>query len=322
MDIIWDMVTRMKGRCLSLAVILTALTLPVQEDAKPALLSLPFDEDAAKGSQHAWSEFLVMASILNSDFEIELILIPPGVFTMGFSPDGHVKYVDQMPHSVQISRPFYLSRTEVTQNQWYELMRFAPWDEQEYVYTGESFPASFVSYIDAVEFCNRLSLKTGLNPYYHISGKSIEITGSNGFRLPTEAEWEYACRAGSESEWQFQNENGPLDKYAWFNKNAYNAGEPYPHRVAQKSANAFGLYDMHGNVWEWCFDWYGPYAQNAESDPTGRKDPDDVHRRVIRGGSYSSDAISCRSFNRSSLRQVAQTAGVGFRVARNVDDEK
>jgi formylglycine-generating enzyme required for sulfatase activity len=153
-----------------------------------------------------------------------------------------------------------------------------------------------VSHDDAVEFCRRLSKQEGVE-----------------YRLPTEAEWEYACRAGTTTAYSFGDGDAKLGQYAWYDKNAWDIGEGYAHRVGQKLPNRWGLYDMHGNVQEWCQDWYGPYgSEKVVSDPAG---PAEGGRRVLRGGSFSNQS----SFVRSALRElhpVYRYLTNGFRAAR------
>jgi formylglycine-generating enzyme required for sulfatase activity len=237
-----------------------------------------------------------------------MILIPAGVFTMG-SPasDSDAKF-DEKPHRVTISRPYYLGETEVTQGQWKAVMKTEPWKGEEYVREGDNYPATYISWEDATEFCRRLNAQEGRE-----------------YRLPTEAEWEYACRAGSTARYSFGDEPTNLSEYGWFKDNADNVGEQYAHLVKQKRGNAFGLYDMHGNVLEWCSDWYeedpsavvNPFVNNAQQtwrmvDPVG---PKDGSSRVIRGGSWGLVAANCRSASRHGFVPSGRGNYLGFRVA-------
>ena len=150
---------------------------------------------------------------------------------------------------------------------------------------------------DAEAFCRRLSQREG-----------------RVYRLPTEAEWEYACRAGTTTAFQFgENESG-LAEYGWYKENTYDVGERYAHEVGQKKPNAWGLHDMHGNVWEWCTDWfnYDYYDVSPVDDPPG---PASGTSRVVRGGSWGCDAFRCRSAYRSLLPADTRYDFVGFRVA-------
>jgi formylglycine-generating enzyme required for sulfatase activity len=148
-----------------------------------------------------------------------------------------------------------------------------------------------------VEFCRRLSKQ-----------EDVE------YRLPTEAEWEYACRAGTTTAYSFGDDESKLGQYAWYRKNAWDIGEEYAHRVGQKLPNPWGLYDMHGNVWEWCQDWYGPYgSEKVVSDPMG---PAQGEGRVLRGGSFSYLSSVVRSASRYYNLPVYRSDSLGFRAAR------
>jgi len=176
-----------------------------------------------------------------------------------------------------------------------------PWKGEKFVIEGENYPATFVSWTKAVEFCQRLSKQ--------------EEKQSRKYRLPTEAEWEYACRAGTRTKYSFGEDEGKLSEYAWCNTNAKNAGESYAHEVGQKKANGNGLYDMHGNVSEWCSDVYDPkyYANSEKVDPilvTSSK-----KARVTRGGNWFGTQAFCRSAARDGegLPQFVSSA-LGFRL--------
>ena len=204
-------------------------------------------------------------------------------------------------HLVKITQPYYLSSCEVTQQQYEKVMETCPWEGQPLVKEGPNYAASYVTWDDAVEFCRRLSEQE-----------------SEAYRLPTEAEWEYACRAGTKTTWNFGDDDEQLDDYAWYDANAYQDGEQYTHRVGRKLPNAWGLYDMHGNVWEWCQDWYARYdAKRKESvDPTG---PERGSHRVWRGGSFAEAAENTRSATRLSFDREDYHPEylAGFRVVRN-----
>ena len=190
----------------------------------------------------------------------------------------------------------------------------------------EKRPVEEVTWYDAVEFCNKLSVLEGLETVYTISGWTTEngypIRGAavtadfskNGYRLPTEAQWEYACRAGSTGDYSkdiLGNEvtYTNLGEYAWYYANT----NLRTHEVGKRTANAFGLYDMHGNVYEWCWDWYGAYPSAAETDYVGASSGTD---RVYRGGYYFDIALRLRSAYRSYLDPDIRVDGIGFRLAR------
>ena len=159
----------------------------------------------------------------------------------------------------------------------------------------------YVSWDDAIAYCKKLSEKEGKK-----------------YRLPTEAEWEYACRAGTETRWSFGDDEKVLGNYAWYDKNAWDIGEEYAHQVALKKPNAFGLYDMHGNVYEWCHDYYEEdyYKQSPEKDPTG---PTSGSSRVLRGASWNHDARGTRSASRGGNVADRPSGSGGFRLVRELD---
>ena len=230
---------------------------------------------------------------------MQLRLIPAGEFLMGSPLTERGRDDAEEQHRVRITKPYYLGVTEVTQGQWKSVMGTEPWSGKSYVRGGSDYPATYVPWTEAVEFCKKLSQREG-EPY----------------RLPTEAEWEYACRAGSKTAYSFGDAASSLKDYEWFRDNADHAGEDYAHRVAQKRANAFGLYDMHGNVWEWCADWYDKdyYGKSPLSDPTG---PDSSSFRVVRGGCWYAPSHVCRSAFRARGLTDYRTSSLGFRVLRS-----
>jgi formylglycine-generating enzyme required for sulfatase activity len=237
---------------------------------------------------------------------IELVLIPPGEFMMG-SENGNA---DEKPvHRVTIGTGFYLGKYEVTQAQWQAVMGNRP-----SYFKGDNLPVERVSWNDGHEFVQRLNQRNDGYVY----------------RLPTEAEWEYACRAGTTGDYA-----GPLDSLAWYGNNP---GQHYldvapiwntdpddygkqltdnrnqTHPVGTKQANAFGLYDMHGNVWEWCQDFYDDnyYRHSPSTDPQG---PSSGYTRVLRGGSWFYAANFLCSAYRIAYGPGVRNINVGFRVA-------
>ena len=174
-----------------------------------------------------------------------------------------------------------------------------------------------VSWFDAIKFCNALSLKENLPPYYEIDGETVRIRSGTGYRLPTEAEWEYACRAGSKTKYSFGDNGAALGQFAWFDGNSQVDNQYTTHPVGQKSPNKFGLFDMHGNVWEWCWDYYAEdtYKNKTLShvDPTG---PSTGTSRVLRGGSDFYDAADLRAADRIWDGPAYRDRTDGFRPAR------
>ena len=216
----------------------------------------------------------------------QFVLVAAGRFGMG-SETGDA---DERPvHQVTISRAFYLQKTEVTQAQWQAVMGTNP---SSFTACGPSCPVERVSWDDVQQFIERLNQATGLQ-----------------YRLPTEAEWEYAARAGTTGDY---GGTGVLSQMGWTSENSGNTLHP----VGHKQANAWGLHDMHGNVWEWVQDWYdaGYYARSLGSDPPG---PPTGQYRVLRGGSWLNDASNARSANRYNFTpDHRNSSSVGFRLAR------
>ena len=221
---------------------------------------------------------------------MEFVLIPAGSFEMGCGSSESESNCDadeQPRHSVRISRPFYLGKYEVTQRQWEAVMGSNPSEFRD-----SNRPVEMVSWEDVQEFIKKLNAKEGHTRY----------------RLPTEAEWEYAARAGSTAAYAFGNDKDLLGNYAWYNGNS--GGET--HAVGQNQSNARGLYDMHGNVWEWVQDWSGDYSGGTVVDPGG---PEEGEDRMLRGGSWDGDAKLCRSAGRVWARPKARFNNLGFRLA-------
>ena len=303
---------------------------------KPAIA--PFDAEQAKKHQEEWGTFLKMPVEYTNSIGMEFRLIPPGEFTMGYADaekDGGKDWAanpDEQPlHEVEITRPFLFSATEVSQQQFEETTgrnpsAFAAKGAQAEVVKGldtGNLPVESVSWYDAIEFCNKLSEQQGLKPYYELAypvrakDGSIGIAdvkelGGPGYRLPTEAEWEYACRAGTDTRYYFPFNYGTLPQY---NTSANTAAER-PHDVRDRKPNAFGLHDMHGNVFEWCGDWFGEYTQEAARDPKGTAEGTE---RVMRGGSYNYLIQYHRSAFRGRVQPGSRQNNVGFRVARTIE---
>lgn len=214
---------------------------------------------------------------LSNGAEIEMIWIEPGTFMMG-SPDSELgRSSSESPqHRVTISSGFYLGKYEITQWQWEAVMATQPWAGKEYVQEGLGNPAVYISWDDVQAFVHQLN----------------QAAGDSLYRLPTEAEWEYACRAGSTTRWSFGDDELGLWDYAWYMDSASNLGLEYAQPVGTKLPNSWGLFDMHGNVWEWCQDWYGRYPSESQIDPTG---PSTGSFRVIRSGEFSTSARVTRS---------------------------
>jgi formylglycine-generating enzyme required for sulfatase activity len=216
---------------------------------------------------------------------IAMVSVPGGEFLMG--DDGGEE--DERPaHKVRVDA-FYMDKYEVTQKSYEELMGANPSK-----YKQPERPVEQVSWFNAAKYCNMRSLREGLTPCYDLEALKCDF-GVDGYRLPTEAEWEYACRAGTTSPYSFGRDPAGLAACAWFKKNSQSATHP----VGQKRPDPWGLHDMHGNVAEWCHDAYdgGYYKQGASDNPTG---PASGEERVLRGGSWAAAEEACRSSARSS----------------------
>ena len=249
----------------------------------------------------------VPGSVLENSIGTKLVLIPAGEFLMGSPESDTSADSDERPqHRVRLSRPYYLGKYEVTQREWKAVMGTEPWKGKEYVREGDDYPAAYISHEDAEAFCRRLS------------ALPAEKAAGRVYRLPTEAEWEHGCRGGNRqaTKYHFGDSDADLDKYAWYDKNALDIGEKYAHRVGQKLANGYGLHDTHGNVAEWCSDWYASdyYASAAASgsDPAG---PPEGSARVLRGGCFAFPAVLCRPALRYWLAPSIRDNILGFRLA-------
>ncbi|MDA3790869.1 MAG: formylglycine-generating enzyme family protein [Desulfobacula sp.] len=219
---------------------------------------------------------------------MEFKLINPGSFMMGSPRNEANRDDDEVQHKVTLTKSFYMQTTEVTQAQWYSVMGSNP---SRFSNCGGDCPVEEVSWDDVQQFIINLNEKENTQKY----------------RLPTEAEWEYASRAGASTAYCYGDSPDQLVYYGWFGKNS--GGKTHP--VAQKKVNKWGLYDMHGNVYEWCLDWNGNYPPGAEIDPKG---PSSEGTRVSRGGSWSSNARSCRSADRYGLTPDYRNYRLGFRL--------
>ena len=267
---------------------------------------------------------------------IKMVWIPAGNFEMGQTG------VATPAHGVTLTNGFYMGIHQITQKQWNEIMETTIQEQEAFTSlglygVGDNYPMYYVNWYEAVIFCNKLSVLEELTPAYSIDGETdpekwiddygeipatwdainrddwdkIQIDpNSEGYRLPTEAQWEYACRAGTTTlyYWGDETEVATVGAHAWYSSNASSTQE-----VGTKQVNAFGLYDMHGNVWEWCWDWYGAYTDTAKEDPTGASSGSG---RMLRGGSWGNSVEVLQSANRLSSDPNGRGLNFGFRVAR------
>jgi formylglycine-generating enzyme required for sulfatase activity len=243
-----------------------------------------------------------------------MVRIQGGTFLMGSPSSEAGRDNNETRHQVTVGS-FYMGKYEVTQREWTAVMGNNPSS-----FKGDNLPVENVSWYDAVEFCNRLSQREGLTPAYTRNGDTVTWNrNADGYRLPTEAEWEYACRAGTTTPFNTGN-NISTNTANWNGNYPYSNGSKGVYREKTVAAgsfppNAWGLYDMHGNVWEWCWDWYGAYTAGARTDPVGAVTG---AARVLRGGSCYSSAVDLRSALRRYGTPSGPSGTLGFRLVRGL----
>ena len=254
--------------------------------------TLPTEESFTSWKKEYKNKIVVVNGI-----SFKMIYIEAGTFIMGATEEQAGASANESPaHQVTLTKDYYLGETEVTQALWYAVMGQKPTsDGSAWSSTyglGDNYPAYNISWNDCQEFISKLNQLTGLT-----------------FRLPTEAEWEYAARGGNKATTQtLYSGSNTIGDVAWYDGNSSSS----THAVAGKSANALGLYDMSGNVWEWCNDWYGSYSSSPQTDPTG---PASGSYRVLRGGSWYYSATNCRIANRYSSAMTNRILSHGMRLA-------
>jgi formylglycine-generating enzyme required for sulfatase activity/tRNA A-37 threonylcarbamoyl transferase component Bud32 len=259
------------------------------------LVHKPSDREALALKKRIAVFFILSKTLaldLGKGVTLKLVLIPAGKFQIGSPKTETNRNNDEGPQrEVTISKPFYMGITEVTQSQWKAVMGTDRSGDK----SGSNNAVSHISWSNANKFCKVLSKKTGRK-----------------VMLPTEAQWEYACRAGSKTAYSFGDDSSKLGNYAWYTKNAWDIGKQYPHAVGRKKPNAWGLYDMHGNVLEWCSHFYdaNSYSKAKNVDP---ENTTKGWRRVQRGGSFLLGLGACRSADRS-WNSGATAIDFGFRV--------
>jgi formylglycine-generating enzyme required for sulfatase activity len=239
------------------------------------------------------------------DGPLTMIELPGGQFLMGSPDTDELADPDEKPQHMVTVSGFRMAVTPVTAGLYNGVMQREPVPQAQ-----ERLPAVNVSWDDAIAFCNRLSVREGYRPCYRRRFKRWVCNWrADGYLLPTEAEWEYACRAGTATRYAFGDDAERLGNYAWFADNASNQVQA----VGQKRPNHWGLYDMHGNVWEWCWDWYGAYGSGVEVNPVG---PSAGSSRVVRGGSFVDPPVPLRSAFRVADLPEFRAVNAGFRCVR------
>ncbi|MCX7394571.1 MAG: formylglycine-generating enzyme family protein [Planctomycetales bacterium] len=272
----------------------------VPDKASPLLF--PFTATQAQAGQQAWAKSFGKPVVDKNTLGMEFVLIPPGTFTMGSPPAEKDRRDDETQVQVTLTEAIWLSKTEVTQGQWTQVMGTIPWTGaggiKDYAKEGPDYAACYLSWNAAQEFLKTLSQRDG-----------------STYRLPTEAEWEWSCRAGTSSPWSFGEKDGDLSQYGWYG-GVFGEGnaqpEQYPHPVSQKLANPFGLDDMHGNVLEWCEDVY--VAKRLGGTNPHVTTGSNFH--VLRGGSWNYPPRNSRTSQRSKNLPDARSYNGGFRVVR------
>lgn len=238
---------------------------------------------------------------------VDLVPIPGGTFRMGSPESEEGRFGDEGPvHEVRISA-FECMRLLVTRRLYREIVGTDPgWPQGE----ADDRPVNYVNWFEAAAFCNLLSEREGLELCYQVKKDVVTWQrAANGYRLLTEAEWEFACRAGSTTRWSFGDDEGALAEHAWFSGNSSDKPQP----VGRKKPNAWGLHDMHGNVYEWCWDRFGLYFEGISRDPKG---PREGEGRVLRGGPFINGPRTLRSANRFRVLPEVRDVDLGFRCAR------
>lgn len=271
---------------------LTVDTITNSESADKTGLST--DEQLAGSENEQGSQVVELEKVegdntdtYRNSIDMEFVLIQAGSFKMGSD-----EWDSELPvHEVTISDAFYIGKYEVTQKQWVEVMGYNPSMLQ-----GDDYPVEYISLANAQEFVAKLN----------------EMEGTDKYRLPSEAEWEYACRAGTTTVYSFGDDESEFDLYGWANDNSDYSSHP----VGQKEPNPWGLYDMHGNVWEWCQDKYHDSYEGAPTDGSAWND-DGYSTRVVRGGSFVTGEYKCTSAYRFNAPLGAgPDDSIGFRLLR------
>ena len=310
----------------------------------PSPAVAPFDTAQAKAHQEAWAKYLGVPVEYTNSIGMKFRLIPPGEFTMGSTAEeievalkeaGEDKHWQECiksespQHTVILTQPIYLGVNEVTQGEYEKVMgvnpsHFAPMGMGKEAVAGlqtTEHPVETVSWNDATEFCSKLSQQEKLKPFYFRTGETVTPLDGTGYRLPSEAEWEFACRAGTATKYWVGDQDEDLARAGWFGGNS----DGRTHAAGALKANPFGLSDIHGNVWEWVQDGWDAtyYGQFSEKSATNPNSPFSAgSQRVLRGADWLSSASFCRSALRLAYDPPVRNLVIGFRVSLSVDAVK
>jgi formylglycine-generating enzyme required for sulfatase activity len=275
----------------AMLIVLPAAFLVGQDAAMPA----PVEAAPVPASDRSFSEL------------IDLVLVPAGSFQMGNATTGDQN--ERPVHQVTVGA-FLIARTETTRAQ-YKALGFTPPAKPK---AGDDEPVAKLGWLDAIAFCNALSAREGLDAVYTVKGKKATADFTrNGYRLPTEAEWEYAARSAGADRLDYAGSNLARE-VSWYDEDSNRTVQP----VATKAPNALGLYDMSGNVWEWCWDIFAKYTAKAQMDPVGPEPSKSSSFRIIRGGSVNYNDSSSRVGFRMARDPETRQADIGFRVVRRM----
>ncbi|MDR2733370.1 MAG: formylglycine-generating enzyme family protein [Spirochaetota bacterium] len=293
---------------------------------------------AAAAMALALFAFFAACSSEDDNESIAMVRVEKGSFQMGSPLSEENRGTNETQHGVTLTRPFRIAKYPVTQELYESVMGNNPSMHGGTVSApaGESWvkrPVEYVSWYSALVFCNKLSVRDGFAPVYAKGGSTdtatwgavptgnnadwnaiTMVSGANGYRLPTEAEWEYACRAGTATAYCTSADIGTV---AWYTANSSDK----THEVGLKNPNGWGIYDMVGNVYEWCWDWLGSYPTTASTDPVG-PNPNTGSKRVARGGAHGSTVSYLRSAYRGNYDPFEYGGNLGFRVVRSVTDQE
>lgn len=242
----------------------------------------------------------------DNGLEMKLVWCPPGEFTMGSAKSVQGRSKDEDQVDVTLTKGYWLGKYEVTHSEWKLVMKTEPWKGQDFTKEGADYPATYVSWNDATVFCRKLTEQE------HQAGR---LPYDWEYMLPTEAQWERACRAQTGTRFSFGDDESKLGEFGWFRDNTWSADERYAHRVGQKKANQWGIHDMHGNVWEWCRDVYTDKLPGGRDPVVKSDEKTEGSNRVYRGGGWDFVAAGCRSGDRRRYQGASRISNDGFRPA-------